>query len=209
MTAAKSRPPQPPPVTDDDTDPRYEALPGVVETMRVLLQQLGEDPDREGLQQTPQRVARMYAELLEGYQQDPAAVINGALFKVKYDEMVVVKDIDFCSLCEHHLLPFYGKAHVAYIPDGKVIGLSKIPRIVNLYARRLQVQERMTEQIARVLRDELEPLGVAVVVKGLHMCSMVRGVKQPNATMVTSAMKGMFKKSVNTRNEFLSLIGHA
>jgi GTP cyclohydrolase I len=173
----------------------------------ALLKAVGEDPEREGLKNTPIRVARMYTELLSGYTADPERIINGALFEVKYDEMVIVRDIEFYSLCEHHMLPFIGRAHVAYIPDGKVIGLSKIPRIVDMYARRLQVQERMTRQIADFLRDLLKPQGVAVVVEGMHMCAMMRGVKKHDARMTTSAMHGAFRANLATRQEFLDNIG--
>jgi GTP cyclohydrolase I len=175
--------------------------------VRTLLSNVGEDPDREGLQRTPERVARMYDELLAGYHTDPVKLINDALFTVDYSEMVIVKDIDFYSLCEHHMLPFLGKAHVAYIPDGKVIGLSKIPRIVEMFARRLQVQERMTEQIADFIDEVIKPQGVAVVVEGVHMCSMMRGVKKANASMVTSAVRGIFKTDPKTRSEFMEHIG--
>lgn len=171
-----------------------------------ILKAVGEDPQRDGLQKTPQRVARMYAELLSGYQTDPVAVVNGAIFDVQYDEMVIVRDIEFYSLCEHHILPFMGRAHVAYIPNGKVLGLSKIPRIVDMYARRLQVQERMTRQIADILRDLLQPQGVAVVVEAMHLCSMMRGVKKHDARMTTSAMHGAFRANLATRQEFLDNI---
>lgn len=171
-----------------------------------LLKKIGEDPERPGLRRTPERVARMYAELTAGYNIDPESLINEAIFDIDYDEMVTVKDIDFYSLCEHHILPFFGKAHVAYIPKGKVIGLSKVPRIVEMYARRLQVQERMTVQIADFLNDTLQPQGVAVVVEGKHMCAVMRGVKKENAKMVTSAMRGGFKRDQRTRSEFLRLI---
>jgi len=171
-----------------------------------LLKAVGEDPEREGLKNTPIRVARMYTELLSGYTANPERIVNGALFEVKYDEMVIVRDIEFYSLCEHHILPFIGRAHVAYIPDGKVIGLSKIPRIVDMYARRLQVQERMTRQIADFLRDLLKPQGVAVVVEGMHLCSMMRGVKKHDARMTTSAMHGAFRANLATRQEFLDNI---
>ncbi len=171
-----------------------------------LLQAVGEDPEREGLKFTPRRVARMYAELLAGYRVDPKAMINGALFDITYDEMVLVRDIEFYSLCEHHLLPIIGRVHVAYIPNGKVIGLSKIPRIVDMYARRLQVQERMTRQIADFIRDLLKPQGVAVVVEGLHLCSMMRGVRKHDARMTTSAMHGAFRANLATRQEFLDNI---
>jgi GTP cyclohydrolase I len=176
--------------------------------VRSILGAIGEDPGREGLLRTPLRVARMYEEMTAGYRVDPVKLINEAMFTVDYDEMVVVRDIDFASLCEHHLLPFVGKAHVAYIPDGKVIGLSKIPRVVEMFARRLQLQERMTQQVAVFLEETLNPRGVAVVVEGLHMCMAIRGVKKANARMVTSAVRGSFKDNLNTRNEFFAHIGH-
>jgi GTP cyclohydrolase IA len=176
------------------------------EAVRDMLAAFGENPQREGLVRTPDRVARMYEELLAGYWVDPVAMINEACFNVTYDEMVVVRDIEFYSLCEHHLLPFIGRAHVAYLPKGRVIGLSKIPRIVDLYARRLQVQERMTRQIADFLHGLLEPHGVAVVVEALHLCSMMRGVKKHGARMTTSAMHGAFRSSLATRQEFLDNI---
>jgi GTP cyclohydrolase IA len=171
-----------------------------------LLNAIGEDPTREGLRNTPDRVARMYTELLSGYSMDPQKIINSALFHINYDEMVLVRDIEFYSLCEHHMLPFIGRAHVAYLPAGKVIGLSKIPRIVDMYARRLQVQERMTRQIADLLQTTLEPQGVAVVVEGMHLCSMMRGVKKHDARMTTSAMHGAFRANLATRQEFLDNI---
>lgn len=171
-----------------------------------ILRAIGEDPDREGLQCTPERVAHMYAELLSGYYADPYDVVNGAIFEVQYDEMVLVRDIEFYSLCEHHMLPFLGRVHVAYIPDGKVLGLSKIPRIVDLYARRLQVQERMTRQIADFIRDLLHPQGVGVVVEALHLCMSMRGVQKHNARMTTSAMHGAFRANLATRQEFLENI---
>ncbi len=173
-----------------------------------ILSNIGENPDREGLLNTPNRVARMYQELTEGYRVDAEKMVNGAVFTVDYDEMVVVKDIDFYSMCEHHMLPFYGKAHVAYIPDGKVIGLSKIPRIVEMFARRLQIQEQMTSQIANFLQETLNPQGVAVVIEGAHMCAMMRGVKKANTKMVTSKMLGCFKENDKTRAEFMSHIKH-
>lgn len=172
----------------------------------MILEAIGEDVEREGLQRTPGRVSRMYEELTAGYHVDPERLINGALFDVQYDEMVLVREIDYYSLCEHHMLPFLGKAHVAYIPDGKVIGLSKIPRIVEMFARRLQVQERMTQQIAEFLDETLHPQGVAVVVEGLHMCAAMRGVKKANARMTTSAMLGTFEKNQATRAEFFEHI---
>lgn len=179
----------------------------IEKAIRKTLASIGEDPEREGLQRTPERVARMYEELTAGYHVNPTQLINNALFDVDYSEMVIVKDIDFYSLCEHHLLPFFGKAHVAYIPKGKVLGLSKIPRIVDMFARRLQVQERMTQQIADFIDETLHPHGVAVVVEGAHMCSMMRGVKKANATMVTSALVGTFKSHLKTRAEFMEHIG--
>jgi len=172
-----------------------------------LLDNIGEDPNRQGLLGTPERVARMYDELTAGYHTDPVKLINGVMFDVDYSEMVVVKDIEFHSLCEHHMLPFYGRAHVAYIPDGKVIGLSKIPRIVEMFARRLQVQERMTQQIAELLEQYLQPLGVAVVVEGAHMCSIMRGVKKAEASMITSAFIGELKSDPEKRKEFMQHIG--
>lgn len=172
-----------------------------------LLQAVGEHPEREGLKNTPKRVARMFTELLRGYHADPHEIVHGALFNITYDEMVIVRDIEFYSLCEHHLLPFMGRAHVAYMPAGKVIGLSKIPRIVDMFARRLQVQERMTRQIADLLEELLEPKGVAVVVEGLHLCTMMRGVKKHDARMTTSAMHGSFRTNPATRQEFLDNIG--
>jgi GTP cyclohydrolase I len=171
-----------------------------------LLRAVGEDPTREGLKNTPDRVARMYTELLSGYAEEPASIINNALFHVDYDEMVLVRDIEFYSLCEHHMLPFLGRAHVAYIPAGKVIGLSKIPRIVDMYARRLQIQERMTREIADFIQETLEPHGVAVVVEAIHLCSMMRGVKKHDARMTTSAMHGSFRANLATRQEFLNNI---
>ncbi len=171
-----------------------------------LLTAFGENPEREGLKRTPERVSRMYSELLAGYHSDPKKIVNDALFDVKYDEMVLVRDIEFYSLCEHHLLPFMGRVHVAYLPNGKVLGLSKIPRIVDMFARRLQVQERMTRQIADFIMDTLDPHGVAVVVEGLHLCMMMRGVKKHNARMTTSAMHGAFRSNIATRQEFLDNI---
>jgi GTP cyclohydrolase I len=183
------------------------AQPDVQEAVRQLLTAFGEDACREGLERTPERVARMYDELLAGYRVDPYKLINEALFDVDYEEMVIVRDIEFYSLCEHHLLPFIGRAHVAYLPKGKVIGLSKIPRVVDLFARRLQVQERMTRQIADFIEAAIHPHGTAVVVEGLHLCSKIRGVKKANARMVTSAMCGSFKTNEVTRQEFMDHIG--
>jgi len=177
------------------------------ESVRQILVNIGEDPQREGLLKTPNRVARMYEELTAGYYTDPEKLINGAIFSADYsDEMVVVKDIQFYSMCEHHMLPFYGKAHVAYIPDGKVIGLSKIPRIVEMYARRLQIQEQMTSQIADFLMDTLDASGVAVVLEGAHMCALMRGVKNESTKMTTTRFLGQFKKKKSLRKEFLQHI---
>jgi GTP cyclohydrolase IA len=179
---------------------------GVMRAVRQLLLAIGEDPTRQGLRETPDRVARMYTELLDGYWVDPVALVNDAVFEETYDEMVIVRDIEFYSLCEHHLLPFLGRAHVAYFPRGKVIGLSKVPRIVDMFARRLQVQERMTRQIAEFIDNLLNPYGVAVVVEGLHLCATMRGVKKHDARMTTSAMFGAFRKNIATRQEFLENI---
>ncbi len=187
----------------------FESNTGVELAVRSILGEIGEDPEREGLLATPSRVSKMYAELTAGYHVDPHALINDAVFSVDYDEMVVIKDIDFSSLCEHHMLPFLGRVHVAYIPNGKVIGLSKIPRIVEMFARRLQVQERMTVQIADFLNDSLHPAGVAVVAEGIHMCSVMRGVKKANASMITSAMRGVFRDDPKTRAEFMAHVDRA
>ncbi len=178
----------------------------IQEAVRDILTSVGEDPLRAGLRDTPRRVQQMYAELLGGYSIDPQSLVNGALFDVEYDEMVVVRDIEFYSLCEHHLLPFIGHAHVAYVPREKIIGLSKIPRIVDLFARRLQVQERLTRQIADLLTEVLNPLGVGVVLEATHLCAMIRGVKKTDARMVTSAMCGAFKHNSKTRAEFMGHI---
>ncbi len=177
------------------------------EAVRTLLAEIGEEPTREGLARTPERVRRMYDELTAGYHVDPDALINGACFTVDYDEMVVVRDIEFFSLCEHHLLPFIGRAHVGYLPKGRVVGLSKIPRIVDMYAQRLQVQERLTVQVADFLMERLEPKGVACVIEATHLCMMMRGVKKQEATMVTSSMTGTFRRDARTRAEFMGLIG--
>jgi GTP cyclohydrolase I len=178
-------------------------------SVSAMLTAFGEDPQREGLANTPERVARMYDELLAGYRTDPVAMVNDALFEVQYDEMVIVRDIDFYSLCEHHMLPFIGRAHVAYLPKGRVIGLSKIPRIVDMFARRLQVQERMTRQVAAFIDELLHPGGVAVVVEALHLCSMMRGVKKHDARMTTSTMLGTFKEELAVRMEFLDNISRS
>ena len=176
------------------------------EAVRVLVAELGEDPTREGLAKTPDRVAKALQFLTSGYRQDIDAVINDALFTVDYSEMVIVKDIDFYSLCEHHLLPFFGRCHIAYIPRGKVIGLSKLPRIVEVFSRRLQVQERLTSQIAETLAAKLDPLGVAVVVEASHLCMMMRGVEKQNSSALTSAMHGVFRTDARTRTEFFDLL---
>jgi len=191
----------------DETVPSQVDLDAARESILQLIKAVGEDPEREGLRRTPERVARMYAELLRGYATDSAKLVNGALFNIDYDEMVIVRDIEFYSLCEHHMLPFIGRAHVAYLPAGRVIGLSKIPRIVDMFARRLQVQERMTRQIANYIGELLKPQGVAVVVEAMHMCSMMRGVKKHDARMTTSAMHGAFRANLATRQEFLDHIG--
>jgi GTP cyclohydrolase I len=176
--------------------------------VRGILEELGENPDRDGLERTPHRVARSFRFLTKGYAEDPITILNNALFDVTYDEMVLVKDIDFFSLCEHHLLPFFGRAHVAYIPNGKVVGLSKIPRLVEMFARRLQVQERLTMQIAETIEKVLAPKGVAVVVESVHLCMMMRGVEQQNAFAITSSLKGSFQADPKTRSEFMELIRH-
>jgi GTP cyclohydrolase I len=176
------------------------------ELLRELLVRLGEDPERPGLVRTPERVQKALEHLTKGYSQDPDTVLQGALFEVTYDEMVIVKDIEMFSLCEHHLLPFFGKVHVAYIPKGKVVGLSKIPRLVDIFARRLQVQERLTVQIAETIQNAIHPLGVGVVVEARHLCVMMRGVEKQHSSAVTSHMLGSFRVSEKTREEFLSLL---
>jgi GTP cyclohydrolase I len=174
--------------------------------VRQILTALGEDPNREGLVRTPERVEKALGFLTRGYAQDADALINNALFTVNYEEMVIIKDIDVYSLCEHHLLPFFGKAHVAYIPKGKVMGLSKVPRLVDMYARRLQVQERLTVQIAEAIQEKVKPQGVAVVIEAMHFCMIMRGVEKQNSVAVTSCMLGTFRDQIQTRDEFLSLI---
>ena len=176
------------------------------EIYRELLLRYDEDPTRDGLLKTPERMEKAMAFLTKGYKQDPTEILRGALFDVDYDEMVIVKDIEFYSLCEHHLLPFFGKAHIAYIPDGKFIGLSKMPRLVDVFSRRLQVQERLTRQIADAIVDAIRPQGVAVIMEARHLCMMMRGVEKQNSATVTSAMLGVFKEQQQTRNEFLSLV---
>jgi GTP cyclohydrolase IA len=182
---------------------------GIEAAVRQILTEIGEDPAREGLVATPDRVHRMYHELTAGYHVDPERLINKAIFDVAYSEMVVVRDIPFYSLCEHHLLPFFGSAHVAYVPDGRVIGLSKIPRIVEMYARRLQVQERMTQQVADFLMERLAPKGVGVVLEATHLCAAMRGVRKPGTTMTTAAVLGLFRRNDKTRAEFFAHIGRA
>lgn len=174
--------------------------------IKEVLREIGEDPNRNGLKKTPKRVEDMYDELMSGYKESPEDAINNAVYDLEYDEMVVVKDIEFYSLCEHHMLPFFGKCNVAYIPNGKVVGLSKIPRIVEVFTRRLQVQERLTVEIADFLNKTLEPSGVAVVINGYHLCMAMRGVKKAEANMVTSSMLGTFRKDERTRSEFFNLI---
>jgi GTP cyclohydrolase IA len=181
-------------------------LSAIERLIRDLLKELGEDPSREGLERTPARVAKAYEYLTSGYDQNVEEVLNSALFTEEYDEMVVVKDIDYFSMCEHHMLPFFGKAHIAYMPSRKIVGLSKIPRLVEMYSRRLQVQERLTTQIAHTINDVLQPRGVAVVIEGLHLCMLMRGVEKQNSKAVTSAMLGAFRDRPETRAEFMELI---
>ncbi|HEY0264858.1 MAG TPA: GTP cyclohydrolase I FolE [Granulicella sp.] len=176
------------------------------EIYRELLSRVGEDPERDGLLKTPERMEKAMAFLTRGYTQDINAVLHAALFDVDYDEMVIVRDIEFYSLCEHHMLPFFGKAHVAYVPNGKVIGLSKIPRLIDVFARRLQVQERLTRQIAEAITEAIHPQGVAVILEASHLCMMMRGVEKQHSSTTTSAMLGVFKTQLQTRNEFLSLM---
>jgi GTP cyclohydrolase I len=178
------------------------------EIIRQLLAELGEDPSREGLRETPKRVESSLRFLTSGYDADVDTIVNGALFAVDYNEMVIVKDIDFYSLCEHHLLPFFGKCHIAYLPQGRVLGLSKIPRLVEIFARRLQIQERLTSQIAETIREKIDPLGVAVVMEATHLCMSMRGVEKQNSFAVTSAMLGVFREDARTRMEFLELLKH-
>jgi GTP cyclohydrolase I len=180
-----------------------EKVEGYVEH---IIKEIGEDPNREGLLKTPHRVAKAYEYLTSGYTKDIDKVLNGAIFKEDYDEMVLVRNIDFYSMCEHHMLPFFGKVHIAYIPDGKIVGLSKLPRIVEVFARRLQVQERMTKEIADTINEYLKPVGVAVVSEAYHMCMMMRGVEKQNSSTTSSSMHGVFKTDPKTRVEFLSLI---
>ena len=189
---------------DESSSPASEAT--TQELLRELLLRLGEDPDRDGLARTPERMQKSLEFLTRGYQQDADKVLQGALFDVTYDEMVIVKDIEMFSLCEHHMLPFFGKVHVAYIPNGKVLGLSKIPRLVDIFARRLQVQERLTVQIAETIQNAIQPQGVGVVIEARHLCVMMRGVEKQHSSAVTSHMLGSFRTLQNTRDEFLALI---
>lgn len=178
----------------------------MIDEIRSILAKIGEDPSRDGLQNTPKRVDRAFRFLTSGYKMNADDVLNGALFEVPYDEMVIVRDIELFSLCEHHLLPFFGKCHVAYLPKGRIIGLSKIPRLVDMYARRLQVQERLTTQIAETINKKIKPRGVAVVIEAQHLCMIMRGVEKQNSVAITSSMLGAFKDDQNTRNEFLNLV---
>jgi GTP cyclohydrolase I len=183
-----------------------EKRDGIEPLIAGLLKEIGEDPGRNGLERTPERVAKAMRFFTQGYEQEPLEILNDALFDVSYDEMVIVKDIDFYSLCEHHLLPFFGRVHVAYIPNGKVVGLSKIPRLVEMFARRLQVQERLTTQVAETLEQVLRPKGVAVVIESMHLCMMMRGVQSQNASAITSSIRGEFEQDSKTRSEFMNLI---
>ena len=188
-------------------EPGTAAGEGIAALMRAMIRLVGEDPGREGLRRTPERFERALRYLTSGYEEDADKILNGAVFSVCYDEMVVVKDIEMFSLCEHHVLPFFGKCHVAYIPDKKVVGLSKIPRLVNMFSRRLQIQERLTNQIAQALYKSVNPLGVGVVIEARHLCMVMRGVEKQNSETVTSAMLGAFRDNHQTREEFLALIG--
>ena len=188
---------------------REDTAEALEDAYRTILDNIGEDPERDGLKLTPTRTAKAIQFLTRGYQEDSAQLLRGALFEVDYDEMVIVKDIEMFSLCEHHLLPFYGKVHVAYLPKGKVIGLSKIPRLVDVFARRLQVQERLTKQIAEAIQEAIDPIGVGVVVEARHLCMMMRGVEKQHSATVTSSMLGAFRSEHETREEFLSLIRSA
>src|SRR5579862_3083099 len=186
--------------------PSTDGAGKIAELVRAMIVQVGEDPSREGLRRTPERFEKALRYLTSGYRQDPEKLLNGAMFSVGYDEMVVVKDIELYSLCEHHLLPFFGKCHVAYIPNKKVVGLSKIARLVNMYARRLQIQERLTSQIAKTIEDKLSPQGVGVIIEARHLCMVMRGVEKQHSAAVTSAMLGVFRENKQTRDEFLSLV---
>ena len=194
---------------DDTTEiavPEIAGSESIADLVRRMLVQIGEDPNRDGLRRTPERFEKALRFLTSGYRQDPAKILNGALFSVHYDEMVVVKNIEVYSLCEHHLLPFFGKCHVAYIPEKKVVGLSKIARLVNMYARRLQIQERLTSQIAKAVEDRLNPQGVGVIIEARHLCMVMRGVEKQNSIAMSSAMLGAFRENKQTRDEFLSLV---
>jgi GTP cyclohydrolase IA len=195
--------------TTDIAIPETTSQGKVAELVRQMLVELGEDPGREGLRRTPERFEKALRYLTSGYSQDPEKLLNGAMFSVCYDEMVVVKDIELYSLCEHHLLPFFGKCHVAYIPNKKVVGLSKVARLVNMYARRLQIQERLTSQIAKAIQEKLNPQGVGVIVEARHLCMVMRGVEKQHSTATTSAMLGVFRENKQTRDEFLSLLHSA
>ncbi|HWG58411.1 MAG TPA: GTP cyclohydrolase I FolE [Candidatus Acidoferrales bacterium] len=186
--------------------PETTGTGSIADLVRRMLVQIGEDPNREGLRKTPERFEKALRFLTSGYRQDPEALLNGAMFSVCYDEMVVVKDIEVYSLCEHHLLPFFGKCHVAYLPGKKVVGLSKIARLVNMYARRLQIQERLTSQIAKAIQEKLSPQGVGVIIEARHLCMVMRGVEKQNSAAMTSAMLGAFRENKQTRDEFLSLV---
>jgi len=188
-------------ISHPDEDP-------IAPMVQALLREIGEDPTRDGLEQTPSRVAKAFRFFTQGYQQSPREVLSEALFDVSYDEMVLVKDIEFYSLCEHHMLPFFGRAHVAYIPNGKVLGLSKVARLVEIFARRLQVQERLTVEVAETIEKELRPRGVAVVIEAIHLCMMMRGVQQQNSFAITSSLRGVFQSDSKTRSEFMELIRH-
>jgi GTP cyclohydrolase IA len=195
--------------TSDATEivvPEIEEAGSMADLVRQMLVQIGEDPNREGLERTPERFAKALRFLTSGYSQNAETLLNGAMFSVCYDQMVVVKDIELYSLCEHHLLPFFGKCHVAYIPNKKVVGLSKIARLVNMFARRLQIQERLTSQIAQSIQEQLNPQGVGVIVEARHLCMVMRGVEKQHSTAVTSAMLGVFRENKETRDEFLSLV---
>ncbi len=198
-------------IDDDDNNVQLniteQSLDNLMLSVSTILNEVGENPNREGLLKTPLRVAKAYKFLTKGYNEDVDKLLNGAIFNEHYDEMVIVKDIDFYSLCEHHMLPFYGKCHIAYIPNGKIVGLSKIPRIVEMYSRRLQVQERMTREIGDMINKVLEPKGVAVVSEAKHLCMMMRGVEKQNSIATASCMLGRFKSDEKTRYEFLKLIG--
>ena len=198
-------------ITKSSMTPKSVEIPSLTsasfeELVREMIVRLGEDPNREGLAGTPERVHRAYEQLLRGYRQDPESMLKQALFTVDYDEMVIVKDVEMFSLCEHHMLPFFGKVHVAYIPNGKVIGLSKIPRLIEIFSRRLQIQERLTTQIAETIQHAIEPQGVGVVIEARHLCMMMRGVEKQHSAAVTSSMLGSFRENQETRTEFLSLI---